>query len=162
MSWRDAFLRQARSEHEVRRRLNDASVEYSHRLHYLQMVTEKLAKGLQSKPDDPDAPETTHSGFVRLLQTLKGRRTIRRQLGFSDAAIFRRFIDSLLDLAERVERLAPAAAGLAAPNPEYPWRDPKTGLVHAPADYSFGLFDPRAPKMIKLERLLDELVRTAR
>lgn len=46
MTWREAFLNQARSDAEIRRLLNRERTEYSHQLHYLQMVTEKLAKGL--------------------------------------------------------------------------------------------------------------------
>lgn len=159
MNWRDAFLRQARSENDLRRRLNDPAVEYSHRLHYLQMVTEKLAKGFQADVSDPEPPPTSHHALVRLLQTLKGRRELRQQLGFDDAAVFKQYIDSLLDLADRVERLAPSAAGLTQPNPEYPWKNPKSGVVSAPIDFDFAFFDPRDPKMIKFEKLIDQLVR---
>jgi len=160
MSWREAFLRQARSEHEVRRRLGDLGVEYSHRLHYLQMVAEKLSKGMQAAPGHTDAPQLTHHSFVRLLQVLKRRPELRRQLGYIDADVFRRFIDSILDLANQVQRLAPSGE-LTQANPEYPWRDPVTGIVRAPVDYSFDLFDPRNPRMIKLEKLLDALLRIA-
>lgn len=62
--------------------------------------------------------------LVRLMQTLKGRPMVRRQLRFEDAIVFKQYIDSLLDLADRVERLAPRAAGTSQPNPEYPWGDP--------------------------------------
>jgi hypothetical protein len=161
MSWREAFLKQARSENRLREVLNDPQVEYSHRLHYLQMVTEKLAKGFMADPSDPQPPNPTHGAFVRLLQTIKGRPEIRRSLGYQDAQIFRQFINSLLDLAVRVERLAPGAAGTTAPNPEYPWRDPVTGVVHAPIDFDFAIFSPRDAKMIKLENLLDSLIRIA-
>src|SRR5690349_17478881 len=117
MSWRDAFLRQARSENAVRLRLNDPEVEYSHRLHYTQMVAEKLAKGLQVRPDETDPPPTTHRALVRLLQVLKGRAEARRQLGYGDAAVFKAFIDSILPLAAEIEGLAPAVAGITHPNP---------------------------------------------
>lgn len=159
MTWREAFLRQARSEHQLLRRLNDPEVEYSHRLHYLQMVAEKLAKGFQCDPDAKDPPPTTHNAFVRLLQTFKGRPDLRKQLGYTDASVFRAFIDSLLGLAAQIERLAPSLAG-TQPNPEYPWVD-SSGDVIAPVDFEFPLFDPRDPKMIKMERLLDALVRIA-
>lgn len=161
MNWRQAFIRQAKSEHAVRRRLNGPGVEYSHRLHYLQMVTEKLAKGFQANPSDRNPPPTTHHALVRLLQQTKGRPDLRRLLGHTDAAVFRSFIDSLLDLADQIERLAPSAASTTQPNPEYPWRDQTTDEVVAPVDYDFPLFDPRDPRMIKFERLLDALVRIA-
>src|ERR1700733_11626935 len=101
MNWHDAFLRQARSDESVRRRLNDSTTEYSHRLHYLQMVTEKLAKAFQASPTDTEAPTASHIAFVRFLQTLKGRPDIREQLGYKDRKVFQAFINSLLDLAHR-------------------------------------------------------------
>jgi hypothetical protein len=161
VSWRGAFLRQARSDDNVRRLLNDPQVEYSHRLHYFQMVAEKLAKGFLAAPDDVEPPKASHNAFVRLLQTVKGRPDIRQQLGYADAAVFRAFIDSLLELADRIERLAPSAAGFTQPNPEYPWRDINQNLIHVPAEFDFELFDARNPKMIKMERLLQALLRIA-
>jgi hypothetical protein len=161
VSWRDSFLRQARSDDNVRRRLDDPLVEYSHRLHYFQMVAEKLAKGFMTGPEEAEPPRASHNAFVRLLQTVKGRPDIRRQLGYDDAVVFRAFIDSLLDLADQIERLAPSAAGFTQPNPEYPWRDPATNTIHVPAEFDFQLFDPRNPKMIKMERLLQALLRIA-
>lgn len=161
MSWRGAFLRQARSENEVRLLLNDPRVEYSHRLHYLQMVTEKLAKAALSNPVDPNPPRMVHGALVRLLQVAKGNRVLRTRLGYSDASVFRAFIDSMLDLASQIESLAPSSAGRYQPNAEYPWEDRKTGLIHTPVDYHFALFDPRDPKMIKFEHLLTALRRVA-
>lgn len=162
MSWREAFLKQARSENQIRLLLDDPAIEYSHRLHYLQMVTEKLSKGMMANALDPEPPTPTHLAFVRLLQVLKGRPDIRAQLGYSDSAVFRKFINSLLGMAMQIERLSPAAAGPNHPNPEYPWRDQVTGRVLAPADFEFSLFDPTNPKMIKLEKLLNALLQVVR
>ena len=159
MSWRDAFLRQARSENLVRRKLNDPAVEYSHRLHYVQMVTEKLAKGLLADPNDPDPPPATHHALVRLIQVLKARPEVRRRLGYDDAAVFRSFIYTLLPLAAEIESLAPSAAGLTRPNPEYPWKDPATAVVFAPAEFRFETFSPGDPRMVKFEALLNLLLR---
>jgi len=161
MSWHDAFLRQAGSDESVRRRLNDSTTEYSHRLHYLQMVTEKLAKAFLVRPTDADAPPTSHKVFVRFLRTLKGLSHLQRQLGYNDVAVFRRFVDSLLDLADSIQRLAPNEAHLTQPNPEYPWRDLATGEVVAPVDYDFPQFAPSSSKMIKLEKLVVDILRIA-
>jgi hypothetical protein len=158
MNWRDAFLRQARSENSVRNRLNDPTIEYSHRLHYLQMVTEKLAKGYQAPPADYDHSPKIHTGFVRFLQTLKGNTSIRDGLRYDPGPVFNRFLDSLLDLAKRIEQLAPSAAGLSRPNPEYPWRDAGTSEIRVPADYDFPDFSPRDLSMIRLERLIKQLL----
>ncbi len=159
MNWREAFIRQSRSDNAVRRRLNQPGVEYSHRLHYLQMVTEKLSKAMQLDPNDFNPPARTHRGLVRLLQVLKGRPEFRERFGYSDTFSFRAFIDSLLDFAGQIERLAPDLAGLTQPNTEYPWRNPATGDIHVPAEFGFEIFNPRDPRMLKIERLIDALLR---
>jgi hypothetical protein len=159
MTWRIAFIRQARSDDKVRQLLNRPDVEYSHRLHYLQMTSEKLAKGLMATDQDP--PPQTHRMLVRILQILKGRPEYRKKLGFSDAAKFRRYIDSPLVTAELVERLAPSIAGMNQPNPEYPWQDVPTRLVRTPIDFDFALYDPGNSQMAKLERLITDLLRIA-
>jgi hypothetical protein len=161
MNWRDAFLRQARSDQMVMDRLNAPGVAYCHRLHYLQMVSEKLAKALLCRSDDAASPPRTHIALVRMLQVLKSRHDVRRKLGFTEATIFKRYVDSLLDLAARIEGLAPALAGLHQPNPEYPWEDQTIHRVIAPADFAFADFDPKKPAMLKLQQLLRDLFRAA-
>ncbi len=161
MNWRKAFFRQASSDHAVRRFLNTPKVEYCHRLHYLQMMTEKLAKAFLTKPTEKNQPALTHAGFVQFLRVLRGRRDLRQNLGYQDAASFNQFIDSLLPLAEQVQRLAPSFAGTSQPNPEYPWFDRVAGEVIAPAEYDFHAMNPRSAKMIKLESLLNQLIRLA-
>ena len=161
MSWHEAYLTQARSEHAVLRKLEDPSVEYCHRLHYLQMVAEKLAKAMLTAPGSAAPAPTSHAAFVRMLRVLKSRPEIRRRLGYRDSATFKKYIDSLLNLAERIERLSPTQAGLTRPNPEYPWENPATHDVQAPADYPFPEFDPKDPRMIKIDRLISDLLRIA-
>jgi hypothetical protein len=47
MTWREAFRQQALSDYAVFRHLTRvADIPVCHRLHYLQMATEKLAKSL--------------------------------------------------------------------------------------------------------------------
>jgi hypothetical protein len=158
MSWREAFLRQAQSDNQVRRRLNTPEIENSHRLHYLQMVAEKLAKAGLTNPGTVDPPKASHNAFVRFLQTLKGQKNIQRQLGYKHRKAFSHFVDSLLPQAAKIERLAPQAAGTTLPNPEYPWRDPKTGAITAPADYDFPEFDPSRSEMLRIEKMIDQLL----
>ena len=159
MGWRDAFFAQARSEQALRQQLNVLKVEYSHQLHYLQMVTEKLAKSYASHPNSTEAPATSHAVFVRLLQAIKGRPDLRRKLGYENADVFAQFINSLLPLADKIQRLAPNFAGTTNPNPEYPWRDQATNEVIAPVDFEFSDFGPKLAQMIELERLIDAMVR---
>src|ERR1035437_10381682 len=120
MDWHEAYLTQARSEYAVSRKLGE-DVEYCHHLHYLQMVSEKLSKGILTLSGSKTPAPMSHIMFVRMLQTIKGRYDIRRQLGYESANVFNSYIDSLLGLAGKIERLSPDQAGLTQPNPEYPW-----------------------------------------
>ena len=158
MDWREAFLLQARSDFAVLIKLNKSAVEDCHRLHYLQMAAEKLGKAMLSRPGSMLPPVTTHAAFARMLQVLKSSPEVRRHLGFNDPAIFKRYIDSLLPLAERIERLAPALAGMKQPNPEYPWADAVVGEVFAPAAFAFTEFNPKRAQMIKMMELMQSLL----
>ena len=44
MDWSGAFLEQAKSDYEVFRLLNASRQSLCHRLHYMQMASEKTAK----------------------------------------------------------------------------------------------------------------------
>ena len=161
MTWREAFLRQARHERTVWRRLNVEKFDIGHQLHFLQMVTEKLAKGFLTAPSSSGPPKFSHKSFVRFLQTLKSMSYLREMLGYTNAESFNAFIDSLLPLAEKIENLAPALAGSTKPNPEYPWKDATTGQIFVPAEFDFPEFDPNKPQLIKLEHLIGSLLKCA-
>ncbi len=66
-------------------------------------------------------------------------------------------IDSLLPMADMVEKLAPALAGQERPNPEYPWKD-NNGDITAPVDFDFPLFSPKNQKLNQLQLLFDQLL----
>jgi hypothetical protein len=161
MDWHEAYLTQARSEYAVSRKLGE-DVEYCHHLHYLQMVSEKLSKGILTPSGSNTPAPMSHVMFVRMLKAIKGRQDIRRQLGYRSAHVFGSYIDSLLDLAGRIERLSPDQAGLTRPNPEYPWwTDRARNQVLAPAQYGFPEFDRRNRRMDKIDRLVGALLRLA-
>src|SRR5207244_3612929 len=98
-------------DHALFDRLGTLRVEQCHRLHFFQMVTEKLAKALMTSPSAIDPPKNIHAALVRMLQVIKRRPEIRSQLGFTSIFAFNSYIDSLLDIANRVQALAPAIAG---------------------------------------------------
>jgi hypothetical protein len=158
MSWRSAFLLQARSDNAVRRQLNLLGVEYCHQLHYVQMTAEKLCKAIMSRDSDPNPPEFTHAAIVSGLKTLKTRPDVRRMLGYKRFDQFRFAIDSLLPLASRIERLAPALAGSSGPNPEYPWRANAALPVTAPVEFDFADLNIRSPQMSKFLAVIDRLL----
>ena len=160
MGWRRAFREQARSDDGVRRLLNDPRVAYSHRLHYLQMVTEKLAKSFTVVDDPAATPRGSHVVLVRFLRSLKSAPQMHVALGFANrSAAFSAYIDSVVGLAEQIQRLAPSEAGFDHPNPEYPWRNRGDGRVIAPCDHAFAMFDPASTRMARFEKLLAALLR---
>lgn len=107
-----------------------------HLLHYLQMVTEKLAKAYYWRSGQE--PKLSHKGFVRFFQTLMNRKRddqlrIAKILGFASVAGFDAFVFGAGPIVYAIEALAPALSN--GPNPEYPW--PPSQPVFAPATYSF-------------------------
>jgi hypothetical protein len=158
MTWRSAFLQQARSDNAIRRLLNREKAAYSHQLHYLQMTAEKLAKGVMTPENSMDGPRVSHAALVRALQILRIRPDIRRQLQFASAAAFGSYIDSILPIAHRIERLAPNLAGKTRPNPEYPWKPRSNAEVFAPCDYAFADFRPSNVSIVRLVQLIESLL----
>lgn len=107
----------------------------------MQMVSEKSGKAMLTPAGSMTPAPPKHTALVRMLQQIKGRPEIRRQLGYSNANAFRSYIDSLLPLAWRIEQLAPKKEDVVKPNPEYPWyTDTTKTQVVAPADYQFPKF----------------------
>ena len=154
MTWREALIRQAAHDWDVYERLNPEVFSVADQLHYLQMTTEKLAKGLLTPGGSAFPPQHSLARLVRFLQTLKHRPNLRKNLGYPHAASFSAFINSLLPLAQQIENLAPAIAGDFQPNPEYPWLDRVTGRVHTPCDFTFPDFNPRNSKLIQFEKMM--------
>ena len=128
---------QAKSDHAVLvvlRRRGDAPCL---QLHYLQMVTEKLAKAYFWRSSTP--PKRIHAGFGVFMRLLLQVPQPKRQQ-MADLFNFGRFVElqnwmsAALPLTYELERLAPALAN-DGPNPEYPW--PHHAPKHAPATYNF-------------------------
>ena len=107
LDWRSAYFQQALSDYDVFKLLNtqENNVPFCHRLHYLQMTTEKLAKGFLS-PSDGTAPARVHYAFARFLQTVKGTPKLRRICACGPSQI-KAYVDSLLPVAKNIEDLAP-------------------------------------------------------
>ncbi len=156
MSWRKAYLKQAESDYAVFILLNTGNRALCHKLHYLQMTTEKLAKSFMSTETSPP-PKKTHFALVRFLKMSKSRPEIRRALGFEkNYKAYVSYIDSLLDIAERVEQLAPVGGDYDVINPEYPWRD-SLGNVQCPCSYAFP--ELRQTELAKFRTLVSNLFR---
>ncbi|MGO8690165.1 MAG: hypothetical protein ACLQLG_11060 [Thermoguttaceae bacterium] len=134
----EVWWEQTRADHEIFTLLRRERAAACHQLHYLQMVTEKLGKAYFWRLGRP--PRATHASFVRFLQALGDRRApnaedIATLFGFGTSRGLAQWIRSVSHLAHALELLAPALAGVDAPNAEYPW--PHAAPVNAPASYSF-------------------------
>jgi hypothetical protein len=111
------FLDQSRSDYEMFRFLGRRDV--CHRLHYLQMCTEKLSKVYLWR--NGNFPGFGHDKFEPFLNHLDAIRSdLHGMFGYRDVRHFTLKKPSILDLARSIQRLAPAH-GNNGPNPEYPW-----------------------------------------
>lgn len=127
------FLDQARSDYEIFRFL--IRREVCHRLHYLQMCTEKLAKVYFWR--NGIFPGFGHHKFEPLLRALESRPDFYTLFGYRDLRRFSSQKTAILDLATKIQALAPAH-GNNLQNPEYPWPPnmPTTSpLVHPFAEW---------------------------
>ncbi|GAF97798.1 unnamed protein product, partial [marine sediment metagenome] len=69
MAWDEAYLEQARSDWQMHDVVRQSSAATCHRLHYLQMTTEKLGKAGRLRAGANLATlRRSHRGFVRFLQ----------------------------------------------------------------------------------------------
>jgi hypothetical protein len=159
MTWRNAFIEQARHDYAVYRMLNQQGAVVSDQLHYIQMSSEKLSRGYLADSTDPNPLEMTHAGVVRMLQLLKADRLLRRKLGYASSCSFTLYIDPLLDVAGRIQALAPAIAGTTQPNPEYPWLDRGANEIRVPCRHNFDDMNrAHNPEFEKFLKLLGKLV----
>jgi hypothetical protein len=153
MNWKEAYFSQAWSDYGVFKTLNKGNIALCHKLHYLQMASEKLAKGFLCESNRP--PKKTHFAFVKFLRVSRHRPEYRRKLGYGDnRQLYYSVIDSLLPVADRIEQLAPVGGDFDKANPEYPWRD-KNGVVNCPCLYAFSDFKKR--ELLRLQTLISSL-----
>lgn len=141
--WREAFLKQARSDFEAFKLLKDAHL--CHRLHYLQMATEKMAKGFLCDPSRSDQPKKVHEAFGKFMRVARTMPRLARVCGCRPAQ-FKMYLEGLTPLAAEIERLAPT--GPPHPNPEYPWE--QNGVVVVPMEHTFPSLNLARPKMQKM------------
>lgn len=116
-NWRAGFFLQARSDFDVLTLLlQQSNVPACHKLHYLQMVTEKLAKGFAS--DGGPVPQI-HQVFARFVQTASSVPGLG-SAGRMERGQMRAYLKALAPVANHLEHVAPALAA-GGPSAEYPW-----------------------------------------
>jgi hypothetical protein len=136
-AYQSLWWQQAKSDLSVLILLRRQGAAPCHQLHYLQMVTEKLAKAYFWRSGTP--PPKSHAGFVQFMRRLgsvptQSRLLIAKVFGFRRFADFQHWISGVLPLAYSLEILAPANA-FDGPNPEYPWPHDKPGAT--PVTHNF-------------------------
>jgi hypothetical protein len=156
MNWRNAFFIQAWSDYQIFRKLNENGCPRCHKLHYLQMTTEKLAKTFLCHFSGGDFPAKKRDlAFSQFLKLSKQRRGFKEQLGYErNSKAHASYVDSLIPLAEKIEKLAPVGRGLDQVNPEYPWMHYDEG-IKCPAEYDFPDFDKNG--LADIYRLISRL-----
>ena len=146
------YLVQAQTDWKIMQLLKSQPV--CHRLHYLQMCTEKLAKAFFWR--SPGAGSLGHAAFVKFVRSIATNKKVAQKLGFENTSSFGEWIKDVSDLAYELERLAPALAD-AGPNPEYPW--PREFPEFAPIEHDFQIWwRLKTPNGRCLWRMIDQLL----
>ncbi|MEY4544395.1 MAG: hypothetical protein RL685_590 [Pseudomonadota bacterium] len=161
-AWAKAFLRQGKADLDTFLFLSawtSTQVPVCHRLQFLQMAGEKIAKAYRIR--DTAAPLegesgllTRHVGFHKFLRAFLLSPSVRRDYEGRDEQ-YQVQSRMVLQLARQVERLAPSVDQLTSPeNVEYPWRVNEE--VVAPCDHDFSrlslLAEPGGRTLLKLLR----------
>lgn len=149
----EAYAAQSQSDFRVYQEfLQDA--EECHRLHFLQMACEKIAKAYRLK-DTPDFPEESlysHVIFSKFVLNLLKSPQIKRLYKSQNAALQQLERDAKR-LSREIEKLAPAVDRERTPaNVEYPWIQGQS--VFTPCAFSFAslslLKDQNGREFLKL------------
>lgn len=154
LTWKEAYLKQAKSDYHVFQHLNTLNVDFCHQLHYLQMSSEKLAKALSCPPDNIP-PEKTHYALVKFIRTIK-RRDFSSKFGQNHFTSYENYINSIIPFAEKIENLHPSGKE-SKPNPEYPWDDSNSN-IYSPVDFHFNDIKSDAIGMNKFKAFIAKLI----
>ncbi|GAB4150322.1 MAG: hypothetical protein Tsb009_25110 [Planctomycetaceae bacterium] len=140
-NYQSLWWQQAKSDQVVFELLRGQGVSPCHLLHYLQMITEKIAKAYFWGSGHP--PPRSHAGFAQFFRSLghtgkAKRERIARLFSFNRFVDFQNWMRAVLPIAYDLERLAPSLAN-NGPNPEYPW--PHTQPHDAPVNFHFPIWE---------------------
>jgi len=132
----DACAEQSRSDFTVYR-IHLQNAEECHRLHYLQMACERIAKAYRLRDTQTlmEADLYSHVVFSRFIQSFLRTQQLKERYRSQDAK--RRHIERYArGLAEGIEKFAPAVGREQTPaNAEYPWINGR--VVSVPTHYHY-------------------------
>jgi hypothetical protein len=159
-AYQELWWEQASSDYEVLVLLRRNGVAHCHQLHYLQMVTEKLAKAYFWRTGN--APTKRHSGFAQFMRFLIDARSsdqaqLASLLGFKSFNELQGCIRGILPIIYGLEQLAPTLSQ-DGPNPEYPW--PHAAPSDNPVGHQFEIWSridsPKGRQLMKVLELAIE------
>lgn len=168
--WRKAFARQSLSDLKVYERLctEGWGLPHCHRLHYLQMHLEKLAKAFCWDPEElrNNIPEfdRTHSVAAKVLPIVVGQ--FAREGGY-DPSVVGRKLTQIRQICREVDLLSPAVRdGEKRPdNTEYPWASQDGKSIIAPCERKFPidsrLRNPEGKMLLKIASWLTHKLATS-
>ncbi len=138
--YQELWWKQSQSDYAAFLLLRNSKYPACHQLHYLQMVTEKLAKAYFWRTGTP--PPRVHSGFTQFMRSLGGvpsnrQAHIASTLDFKSFAALQTWMRMILPLMYDLEHLAPSLAN-NGPNPEYPW--PHIAPAENPVGHTFAIW----------------------
>lgn len=136
--WGGAFARQAKADFEAWKRLQGITgIAQCHKLHFLQMACEKLAKGHLCKAGaDPYRLQSSHAYLAKNLPIIARQELVRISGKRPDEWDY--VLRQIRHLARKIEILSPSVDddGKRPDNCEYPWED-SAGKLHVPAEHTF-------------------------
>lgn len=167
MTWKQAFRKQAKSDYDVFRLLNNnQNLPVCHSLHYLQMTMEKIAKSFFCDNSN-NRPAATHHFAERLVNTLRTNVGFRNYCGFQNSKdSYSSWLQSMYPLTHDIEMLAPGwrhpnveflPNECKLPNSEYPWM-PKDNEIIAPVDYDFSNITRNITAYCKIQKFIGKLL----
>lgn len=159
--WARAYAKQSASDFQIYEHLlAQPGVPVCHKLHYLQMACEKIAKAYQFR-DMATAESkltTSHIAFSKFINSyLTSSPVVKREYEGRDAQLIG-FKKKAHSIAREIEKLAPAVDQEHSPsNAEYPWEQDNNILI--PCDYSYpNLSMLHEPVGLNFLRLIKEAI----
>jgi len=152
IKWAKSYAIQALSDLDTREMLISANAAKCHRLHYLQMATEKACKAHLTMMMGHENVRKTHGYIVSNLPIMA--RNFYANINNSKE-ISRWEICAIKKIAKEIQVLAPACddGDMREDNCEYPWDDGK-GNIQIPCKYNFPNIDDSARNVVRLIRLI--------
>lgn len=151
-NWTIAYAKQALSDLEIREILVDNKVNKCHRLHYLQMASEKVCKAYLSRANGHEEVKKKHNYVEKNLPIIARHYYSVLHSGNQIPSWEFSYIKKI---ARDIELLAPAchADFTREDNTEYPWLS-SSGELLTPSEYDFPEIDDMHRNILRLMRLI--------